>query len=203
MSDKDCRNDCTLPLRFPRRPGTDPPTDHGTGCPCCSASSGRISQDNRPALPRFNYRIGTYGSIREFLFNRIDMTPELQNWTHRSPDDPAVALLEGASILGDILTFYQETYANEAYLGTAQWRESIGDLVRLLGYRLSPAVGGNGVFAFELKKDEPVVIPRRFSAEGNARRAYQNLPNSKPRKKLLPIHGSTGLIFSGRSRMVT
>ena len=162
MSDRDCRNDCTIPLRFPRRPGTEPPTKHGSECPCCSTAEGRVSQDNRPALPRFNYRIGTYGSIREFLFYRINMTPELQNWTHRAPDDPSVALLEGASILGDILTFYQETYANEAFLGTAQWRESIADLVRLLGYRLSPAVGGNAVFAFELKKDEPVVIPAGF-----------------------------------------
>lgn len=90
------------------------------------------------------------------------MTPELRNWTHRAPDDPAVALLEGASMLGDILTFYQETYANEAYLRTARWRESIADLVRLLGYRLSPAVGGNAVFAFEFKKDQPVVIPASF-----------------------------------------
>ncbi len=162
MSEKECTNDCTLPLRFPRRPGTEPTAAHGDDCPCCSTSSGRISQDNRPALPRFNYRIGTYGSIREFLFNRIDMTPDLRNWTHRAPDDPAVALLEGASILGDILTFYQETYANEAFLRTAQWRESIADLVRLLGYRLSPAVGGNAVFAFELKKDESVVIPAGF-----------------------------------------
>ena len=161
MSDNDCRNDCTLPLRFPRRPGTEPLTGHANGCPCCS-SSGRVSQDNRPALSRFNYRIGTYGSIREFLFHQIDKTPELQNWTHRTPDDPAVALLEGAAILGDILTFYQEAYANEAFLRTAHWRESIADLVRLLGYRLSPAVGGYAVFAFEIKKEEPVVIPAGF-----------------------------------------
>lgn len=162
MSDKDCTNDCTLPLRFPRRPGTEQPVSHGDICSCGCNSVGRISQDNRPALSHFNYRIGTYGSIREFLFHQLDKTPELQNWTHRKPDDPAVALIEGAAILGDILTFYQETYANEAYLRTAQWRESIADLVRLLGYRLSPAVGGNAVFAFELKKDEPVVIPAGF-----------------------------------------
>lgn len=161
MSDSDCRNDCTLPLRFPRRPGTQQATIHGDGCPCCYRSTG-VSQDNRPALSRFNYRIGSYGSIREFLFHEIDKTPELLNWTHRAPDDPAVALLEGASILGDVLTFYQEIYANEAYLRTARWRESISDLVRLLGYRLSPAVGGNAVFAFEIKKEEPVVIPAGF-----------------------------------------
>lgn len=162
MSDRDCRNDCTVPLRFPRRPGIELPRGHEEGCPCCSTVPGHISQDNRPALSRFNYRIGTYGSIREFLFHHIDKTPNLQRWTHRAADDPAVALLEGASILGDILTFYQETYANEAFLRTATWRDSIAALVRLLGYRLSPAVGGKAVFAFELKKDEPVVIPVGF-----------------------------------------
>lgn len=162
MSDKECMNECTTPLRFPRRPGTLVPTGHGDDCPCCTSGATRVSNDNRPALSRFNYRIGTYGSIREFLFNRINSTAALQSWTHREPDDPAVALLEGAAILGDILTFYQETYANEAFLRTAKWRESISDLVRLLGYRLSPAVGGKATFAFELKKDEPITVPAGF-----------------------------------------
>ena len=161
MSEDGCTNGCTTPLSFPRKPGENLPTVHGEGCFCCSPNE-RISSNNRPALPHFNYRIGTYGSIREWLLNRINQTPNLQNWTHRAPDDPAIALLEGASILGDILTFYQETYANEAFLRTARWRESISDLVRLLGYRFSPAVGGNATFAFEIKKDEPVVIPAGF-----------------------------------------
>jgi hypothetical protein len=161
MSDDACENDCVAPLRFPRRPGENLVTVHGENCSCCEPSA-RVSSDNRPALPHFNYRIGTYGTIREWLLHQINQTPALLNWTHRAPDDPAIALLEGASILGDILTFYQETYANEAFLRTAQWRESISDLVRLLGYRLSPAVGGNATFAFEIKKNEPVVIPAGF-----------------------------------------
>lgn len=164
MSEDGCKNDCVLPLRFPRRPGENPPAAHGIGCACCTPET-RISSDNRPALPHFNYRIGTYGTIREWLFHQINQTPTLQHWTHRTPDDPAIALLEGASILGDILTFYQETYANEAFLRTAQWRESISDLVRLLGYRLSPAIGGNATFAFEIKKNEPVIIPAGFSVK--------------------------------------
>ena len=162
MSENDCKNDCTLPLRFPRRPGTVTVASHGGECDCGCNQKALVSSDNRPALNKFNYRIGTYGSIREFLFHQLDKTPELEKWSHRWPDDPAVALIEGAAILGDILTFYQETYANEAYLRTASWRESIADLVRLLGYRLSPALGGNAVLAFELKKDEPVVIPVGF-----------------------------------------
>lgn len=160
MSERDCRNDCTNRLQFPRRPGTNY-AGQGESCSCCSPNE-QASGDNRAALSRFNYRIGNYASIREFLFDRLNHTPNLQNWTHREPDDPAIALLEGAAILGDILTFYQETYANEAFLRTAQWRESIADLVRPLGYRLSPALGGNATFAFELKKTESVVVPAGF-----------------------------------------
>jgi len=159
MSDRDCDNGCTTPLRFPRRPGTGPITDHQAGCPCCASSRDGVSMDNRPALSRFNYRIGTYGSIREFLLHGMDRSPALQSWTHRGADDPAVALVEGAAILGDILTFYQETYANEAFLRTAQWNDSIAELVRLLGYRLSPALGGRGIFAFQFKKNEAIAIP--------------------------------------------
>ena len=115
MSTDGCKNGCVMPLRFPRRPGENLPVIHADGCFCCDATD-LVSSDNRPALPHFNYRIGSYGTIREWLFHQINQTPTLKNWTHRTPDDPAIALLEGASILGDILTFYQETYANEAFL---------------------------------------------------------------------------------------
>lgn len=135
---KDCRNDCLEPLRFP------------------------ADIFNRPALPHIDYRIGTYADIREALLRNLDKTPGLSQWTHRGADDPGIALLEGAAILGDILTFYQELYANEAFLRTAQWRESISDLVRLLGYRLSPGLGGRGTFAFEVKGDAPVTVPTEF-----------------------------------------
>ncbi|OPY51006.1 MAG: hypothetical protein A4E49_02506 [Methanosaeta sp. PtaU1.Bin112] len=138
MSDDECRNDCTALKSFPKRP------------------------ENRPGLSHIDYRIGTYADIREALLRQLNLDPVLINWTHREADDPGIALLEGASILGDILTFYQELYANEAYLRTAEWRESIGDLVRLLGYRLSPGVGGKATFAFEVKGDKPVVIPKGF-----------------------------------------
>ncbi len=132
---KECRNDCSVPPGFPR------------------------VLDNRAALSHVDYRLGVYSDIREFMLRAIDNAEPLRAWTYRGSDDPGIALLEGAAVLGDILTFYQELYANEAYLRTAQWRESIADLVRLLGYRLSPGLGGNATFAFEIKGDAPVTIP--------------------------------------------
>src|SRR5678815_3464052 len=88
---------------------------------------------NRPALDRIGYSIGSYPEFLEFLMRRINDSVELRAWTHRAPDDPGIALLQGAAIVGDILTFYQERYANEAFLRTATWRESIAALTRLTG----------------------------------------------------------------------
>ena len=84
---------------------------------------------NRAGLPRIAYRIARYADFVEAIKRGIDAAPELAAWTHREPDDPGIALIEGAAILGDILTFYQEHYANEAYLRTAAWRESVAELV--------------------------------------------------------------------------
>lgn len=122
---------------------------------------------NRPGLPRIDYRTGTYRDIREYLLRKLNLDPVLVFWTHREPGDPGIALLESAAIAGDILTFYQDLYANEAYIRTAQWRESIADLVRLTGYRLSPGIGGKATFSIEVKDDKnktgkSVTIPMGF-----------------------------------------
>lgn len=121
-----------------------------------------ICPDNRPGLARINRRIGVFSQIREALIDDLNRETALLDYTHRQPDDPGIALLEGAAIVGDILTFYQDLYANEAYLRTARWRESVADLVRLLGYRLAPGVGGRATFAISVRGDAPVTVPAGF-----------------------------------------
>jgi hypothetical protein len=98
---------------------------------------------------------------------RIDAAPELANWTHRDPDDPAIALMQGAAVLGDILSFYQEHYANEAFLRTAAWRQSIAELVRLTGYRLAPGIRGRATFAFEVRGAQPVTLRAGFPVKAD------------------------------------
>ena len=136
---------CTRPLVFPARP------------------------DNRPALPRIGYRIGSYSDFREHLMRRLDATPALAHWTHREPDDPGIALLECAAVLGDILTFYQELYANEVYLRTAAWRSSVAELVRLVGYRLAPGPRRKRHLRGGGPARRPGHRPGRLRAEGGAR----------------------------------
>jgi len=108
-------------------------------------------------LPDWNLREHTRVSAAQFEQDREPATVDASRRgrpRHRSA--------EGAAILGDILTFYQELYANEAYLSTAVWRESIAELVRLVGYRLSPGMGGNATFAFEVKGKKAVTVPAHF-----------------------------------------
>ena len=69
-------------------------------------------------------------------------------------------------MLGDILTFYQELYANEAYLRTAAVaRRASPSSCGSLGYRLAPGLGGSGTFAFELRPGAPVTVPAGFSLQ--------------------------------------
>jgi hypothetical protein len=115
---------------------------------------------NRPGLPTIGYRIGSYADLRAHMLSLLDASAPLAAWTHRQPDDPGIALIEAAAEVGDILAFYQDLYGNEAYLRSAKWRDSVADLVRLLGYRLAPGLGGKARFAFLVKGAQPVVLPR-------------------------------------------
>jgi hypothetical protein len=145
-----CSNNCTPPEVFPRIIA------------------------NRPGLPHIDFRIGRYTDFRQALFNALDRNQLLLPWTHRQPDDPGIALLECVAIIGDVLSFYQELYANEAWLRTATWPESITALVRLLGYRAAPGIGGESTAAFEFKGAIPVIVTAGFGF--NARIAGQPQP---------------------------
>ena len=121
-----------------------------------------IRPSNRAALSHIRYRLGTYPGIVDAMLRELNAATELERWTHRAPDDPGIALVESAAVVADILTFYQEHYSNESFLRTAQWRESIQELVRLTGYRLAPGTGGRASFALEVRGDLPVTVPAAF-----------------------------------------
>lgn len=117
---------------------------------------------NRPGLTEILYRIGTYADMREHMFDHLNKRAELAAWTHRGADDPGIALLEATAEVGDILTFYQQLYANEAYLRTADWVESVRELIQLTGYRLYPGVGSLAEFALTIKGGQAVTVPEAF-----------------------------------------
>jgi uncharacterized phage protein gp47/JayE len=118
-----------------------------------------VAIDNRPGLSAVAYRIGTFGSFRETMLDAVAGTPELANLTTRQSDDDAITFIDLWAALLDVVTFYQERYANEVFLRTAQQPESLRRLARLLDYRPRPGVAALAVFAFTLEAGKTTQIP--------------------------------------------
>jgi uncharacterized phage protein gp47/JayE len=148
-------------------------------CGCCKAEGSPIPEptQNRPGLSSIQYRMGTYASFLLAMMEEIAGAPELRNrLLTRSTDDFAIALLAMWSYVGDILTFYQERIANEAYLRTAVLQESVVQLAALLDYKPAPGAAAEADLAFFLDKNKQVQIPVGFRV--------QSVPgqNEKPQK---------------------
>ena len=148
-------------------------------CGCCEPEGSPTPEpvQNRPGLSSIQYRMGTYASFLLAMMEEIAGTPELRNrLLTRSTDDFAIALLAMWSYIGDILTFYQERIANEAYLRTALLQESVVQLAALLDYKPAPGAAAETDLAFFLDKNKQVQIPVGFRV--------QSVPgqNEKPQK---------------------
>jgi hypothetical protein len=87
--------------------------------------------------------------------------PALAGLRTRDRRDFSVALVDAWAEVLDILTFYTERLANEAYLGTAIEGRSVFELARLVGYKPSPGVSASTFLAFTLASapGSPAIVP--------------------------------------------
>ncbi|MFL4902561.1 putative baseplate assembly protein [Streptomyces sp. MMS24-I2-30] len=143
------------------------------GCSCGGACGGHDERlapappHNPPGRSALDYRVGEYGSFLAALLDRLASPayPALTGLTVRTPDDPAIGLLDATAVLGDLLTFHSERIADEAYLRTAGEHRSLALLGRLVGHRPRPGVAAGTHLAYTLDHDPraaglPVLIPR-------------------------------------------
>jgi Baseplate J-like protein len=121
-------------------------------CGCCEGVEELtpVSLANPPGLSELAYRIGTQSRFKETMLGKIHGKSTL-GLRNREDDDPAVALLDAAATMLDVLTFYQERISNEGYMRTATERQSILELARSIGYELSPGVAASTYLAFTLE----------------------------------------------------
>jgi hypothetical protein len=133
----------------------------GSACPCETIPFPQIVC-NPANLPAIGYRVGTYLSFRHRLLQSLPGEVALTVWQPGAEGDLAVQMVEWAAYLSDILTFYNERIANEAYLGTALLPASVNHLVQLLGYRPRPALGARAKLAAVLSTGArpPVAVPK-------------------------------------------
>lgn len=131
---------------------------------------------NGPGLTAIRYRIGTFTTFRRAMLDDLAEAAAAGRTSAAGPPYPFALWREGAegdyqtlfielwAYLGDILTFYQERIANEAFLPTATQRDSLLRLVRTIGYRPAPGAGASALLAFTVEKNKTITIPASFRA---------------------------------------
>lgn len=136
-------------------------------CGCCQGTAAQTPEPiyNRPGLGQISYRVGTHATFKASLLAELSNSnlPALAALRTRDDSDFTIALLDAWAVSLDILSFYQERLANEAYLGTAIDATSVIHLAQLVGYKPSPGVAASAFLAFTLS-DAPgspdnVLIP--------------------------------------------
>jgi predicted phage baseplate assembly protein len=131
---------------------TDPSLGALNNCGCCEGIERETPQTtaNRPGLTAIAYRVGTHQQFKASLLARLHSSRQvaLNALSARQDDDFTIALMDAFSTVGDVLTFYTERIANEAYLRTAVERRSVLELAQLIGYELRPGVAASTCLAF-------------------------------------------------------
>ncbi len=170
--------------------GCTPKTE--TLCGCCAGTEEQTPQAiaNRPALSSIAYRAGTWSSFNASMLAALSDPdyPILQLLRTRDTSDFTIALLDAWAVVLDILTFYQERFANEAFLRTAVDKRSVFELARLVGYVPSPGVAASAVLAYTLS---------------NAPGSPDNVPiPTGTRVQSIPGPGQTPQVFESSSGVV-
>src|SRR5262249_12312444 len=139
---------------------------------------------NAPGLTVIRYRIGTFSSFRRAMLDDVPLvrvpadtrvTPPVARlnpfarWHEGMGGDYHTMLIELWAYLADILTFYQERIANEAFLSTATQRESLRRLAELVGYQPQPGSAATALLAFTIEKQKSVTIPAGFRTGSQAK----------------------------------
>jgi hypothetical protein len=144
-----------------------------TICPCDTFIHPRAIF-NLPGLDAISYRVGDYTTFRRALvlarpgegeLTRASGTRIEQIWRPGASGDLAVQMVEWWAYLADILTFYNERVATQAYLRTADLAESVNRLIRLLGYRPRPGIGAVGVLAALANAPKAFTLPKGFQVQ--------------------------------------
>ena len=108
-------------------------------------------------VPPVDYTSRDYASI---LNDLVTLIPSyLPEWTDRSPGDFGIVLLELFAYMGDILNYYSDRIANEAFISTAQQRQSVLNLATLLDYTAHNNVSATTTLQFTIGSPSgPVLI---------------------------------------------
>lgn len=114
-----------------------------------------------------SYTNKDYESLRQELLARV---PQLTDrWTDFNESDLGVVLLELFCGVGDMLAYYLDAQAAEAFLPTARQRQNVINLCKLINYRLDTPVASTTTLRFSLSSahDSDLIIPAGTVCKAN------------------------------------
>jgi len=106
-----------------------------------------------------------YYSLRDALIARIQT--RIPEWTASDPADFGVALVEAFAYMGDLVSYYIDRIANEAFLATATQRDSILNIALTYGYIPAGYRAATVDVKFTNSSESAVTIPAGTVLTGN------------------------------------
>ena len=129
-----------------------------------------------------NYRVSTYTEFLNEQLSNLSSTavidqqnkalipPPWKTFDIYEQGNPISGLMEGWSMVLDILTFYQERLLNEGFLQTAREYRSVLELGSEVGYIFSKGLPATTYLAFTTVKpsnpQQPITIPKFIAIKG-------------------------------------
>lgn len=106
-------------------------------------------------LPRIDYGARDFAGLMRFLQDYAQA--RYPQWTDFAEASLGNVLLEMLAAIGDILSFYLDQQANEAFLATVTQRKNLIRILKRMQYKLRSARPAEAILRFTL--DQPAVAP--------------------------------------------
>jgi len=117
----------------------------------------QVCPPDPPSEPIIDYLAKDYAGFRRLLLDRLSVV--MPEWRERNVADIGITLVELLAYAADHLSYYQDTIANEAYLGTARQRISMRRHARLLDYTMHDGCNARAWVRFECDDNTGKTIP--------------------------------------------
>lgn len=121
-------------------------------------------------MATFDYTSRDFSTIKSEMLDRA--TKSIPEWTDRDPSDFMTALIDIWAYAADVLHFYVDRAATEAFLPTATQRESVLAMANLYGYTPNPITSSKTAVTLYNSTASSVTIP-----EGTQLRAQSGTTN--------------------------
>jgi hypothetical protein len=132
------------------------------------------------STPAIDYTNKDFASLRQALLELAQL--RLPEWTDRSPADLGMLLVDLFAYMGDVILYYQDRLASEAFLETAVERRSVVQLLRLVGYELKSPVASTATLTLVFNPPAPntpttVTVPHgaQFATKDHVPQTFEYL----------------------------